>query len=1735
MVFQRAFNKFLRPKTQPVAAVRRIRSVERLEARCVMDAAAMPIHVGLVYIETDYLETSFGDNQVDEGDDSHPDQFQLSFVGGADGTSLTKLSIDLDKDGDGLSVGDAIFDTKAGGLGKAGYHDFKVVSLLSANPAASVSATVSDGGMLLELEFNNFQAGDKLIFSLDVDEILKVSDDVAIFNSRLDVIKSGQEFHDTILTASFEAPHYFDVTTSDIFVNDYGDPQAIYGIDLPPDAGNDVRSHADRTAAALVTLQQAPKPISIGGTVYLDNDLNLVQSASEKGIPGVELRLYMLDEASGQFQYTGHSTQTDANGDYHFGTDLDLMPGTYHIEETQPTGLFSVGAVPGTVDNSISGTVLNADVLTGIEIPLGDLHAVDYDFAEADPAKISGYVYRDDSDDGIKDPGEIGLGGVTVRLIPVDTIAPEEIVETTTAADGSYSFTNLAPGRYRVVETVMPHDLSDGLDTAGTVDGILVGIAVNPGDEINAIDLQGGSVGIDYNFGELPLGSLAGAVYLVAPGEDCFGPHDESGDVPLEDVRIVLEDSAGNFIAETRTNSLGEYEFDRLVKGNYRIIEYTPVGLLEGAAHVGMIGGQMVGSIDGGSRITTITLSAGGEGTHYDFCEAAPAKISGYVYHDQSNDGIRDSGEEAIPGALVELIDSTGAVVASRQTDANGFYQFDNLLPGEYTLRETTPAGYLDGLDTAGTVAGSTVGRADNPGDRILAINLRQGQVGVEYNFGELKPGTISGRIHVDTDGDCEIDPDELRLEGVVVELYDDAGNFLMQTTTNSQGEYEFINLAPGNYTVVEIQPVGYYNGDQHAGTTGGDDSVTDRISQIPLSSGQDSQFNDFCELPPGTISGYVHVDTDGDCIRDPDELRLSGVTIELYDESGTLIATTTTDTLGRYEFTDLAPGEYTVVELQPAGYFDGDQHAGTTGGDDSVVNRISRIPLAAGQDSEANDFCELPPGSISGYVHVDTDGDCVRDPDELLLSGVTIELYDNNGTLITTTTTDINGRYEFTDLAPGDYTVVELQPTGYYDGDQHAGTTGGDDSVINRISQIPLAAGQASESNDFCELPPGTISGRVHVDSDGDCVLDPEEELLANVEMQLYDADGTLIATTLTNANGFYEFTDLAPGSYSVIQVQPNGYFDGDQHAGTTDGDDSGLNSIVSIGLLANQNSLNNDFCELPPAMISGYVFQDGDVRLLSQVPEPEDLRGISDGLRTGDDTPLAGVTLELRNVLGQAFLGENALPGTYADGPIRVVTDANGFYEFTGLRSGTYHIYQIQPDGYIDGLDTAGSLGGFAVNAADVPEDSTTTFQLQTLTLDSATNPNNDGIILIDLPVGGSSVENNFSEVLIREQPPIPPVEWDPPPVEFTPPPIETFINAPLLINFADAVEISNPIWANDDPGVTWHLSVIDGGFPRGETAFESSGGKVIQNAGIVLDTAAWSTNLRDKGNWLLMDRDGNVLSESSAITLGDADAIPLAGDFNGDGRDELALFIEGNWFIDVNGNGKWDGNDLWVKLGTEMDRPVVGDWDGDGKDDIGIFGPEWDRDPEAIVRDPGLPDPDNIRRLRPKNQPPMQPEATDGIRVLQLRERGQLRSDLIDHVFRYGHNADTPLVGDWNGDGIDTIAVFRAGRWMLDSDGDGRWTTRDETVQFGEPGDLPIVGDWNGDGIDQIGVVRGDTWIIDSNSDRQLTADDKRFDQPHSPNGQPVAGDWDGDGTSEAGVYETQTDPIAEDKAA
>ena len=84
-----------------------------------------------------------------------------------------------------------------------------------------------------------------------------------------------------------------------------------------------------------------------------------------------------------------------------------------------------------------------------------------------------------------------------------------------------------------------------------------------------------------------------------------------------------------------------------------------------------------------------------------------------------------------------------------------------------------------------------------------------------------------------------------------------------------------------------------------------------------------------------------------------------------------------------------------------------------------------------------------------------------------------------------------------------------------------------------------------------------------------------------------------------------------------------------------------------------------------------------------------------------------IEGVKLELRDATGVPVAISDSLPGHYDGETVLAWTDAEGFYEFTGLRPGTYHVYQKHPEGYVDGLDTAGSTGGQPINASDSQDD--------------------------------------------------------------------------------------------------------------------------------------------------------------------------------------------------------------------------------------------------------------------------------------------------------------------------------------------------------------------------------------------------------------------------------------------
>ncbi|MGD9636072.1 MAG: SdrD B-like domain-containing protein, partial [Pirellulales bacterium] len=1050
--------------------------------------------------------------------------------------------------------------------------------------------------------------------------------------------------------------------------------------------------------------------------------------------------------------------------------------------------------------------------------------------------------------------------------------------------------------------------------------------------------------------------------------------------------------------------------------------------------------------------------------------------------------------------------------------------------PGTYTVREVQPANWLDGKDREGSKGGV----AGN--DIITQIVLDYGDDAVEYNFGELLPGSIRGRVHADDGEDCDFDHPEHMLEGVQIDLLDAAGNVLATTYTDADGAYEFTGLAPGEYQVREHQPTEYFDGGERIGTAGGTKfDIGEQFSVfagINLTSGFNAINYDFCEKPPASISGRIHADTGPECDFDNPELLLEGVRVDLLDADGNVVATTLTNADGEYSFTGLRKGIYQVREHQPEEYYDGGERVGTAGGRSFDVGEqysmFADIVLVPGMNAIQYDFCEKIGVMLSGNVYHDRSNDGVfnRDTEEGI-AGVVVKLLDANGNDTgLRATTNAQGFYKFNNLRASKYTVVEVHPSGWIDGIDTAGNLGGNAAPVpgDSISNVMIGWGEMGSEYNFGELKPGSIRGRVFLCIDPNQTNKPP---IPGVRVDLVDGDGVVIDHTFTDANGEYRFDNLPPGQYSVVEHQPTQYFDNKSYLGSGGGKLVSSNVISEIRVGSDVHLVEYNFCEIPPGQLSGYVFLDGAPIGTNDSLTPQQIYALRDGFRTPDDTPLANIVLELRNGTdGTPITGDMALPGVYGDGPIRVTTNAFGFYHFVGLRPGTYAVVEIHPSQYIDHRDMPGLSGGFAVNPEGIPATrdpgDIIADDISLILNDFRDQFGNNAIVRIPVAAGQHSQENNFAEVTTQPVRLIPPLEYAPPV-----PPIHVYgepnFPANPLLWKRPPLPTRIPDWIGGSSkalGQTWHLSVVNAGQPRSVRETMT----MYRLTAAPITAAAWNDVPMNAGHWTLGRFEGGNVSILREETFGHPDGKPITGDFNGDGLWDVGVFDDGRWYLDLNGNGTWDEGDLWAKLGNDGDLPVTGDWDDDGKTDIGIYGPAWARDPWAIYNEPGMPDADNYPTnplAKTKNVPPKFDEATSGGRLMKRTSQGKPRADLIDHVFLYGASGDVPVTGDWNGDGIRTIGVFRDGEWTVDLDGDGRLTEADGRFTYGQAGDQPVIGDFNGDGVDELGVYQNGQWIIDTNGDRQIDAHDTVFALGEAGD-TPVVGDWDGDGTDDPGTY-------------
>ncbi len=1655
------------PPTQPTAqATLRRCQFEVMEQRRVLSAD--PVVAGITYLETD------------GGQDLTPDRFEVTFQGGSSTTQLNSFTINGDQDGSGaISRGDMVFHTSPTAAGGVQSHGFQFDAANSHGILASdiESVVVSPDGLSLTVQIKNFTAGDKLVFTIDVDEREL---------NRFDPIASGVEFEGARFTANFEDAHYQfqsrEVTAIaiadglpqqqqsgvffDYYDNLFQSGANLSGTPLDLEADN-FNGHENRSAGTIDVYDLVAKPVKISGRVYHDENTNCNFDGTEQGIGGVGITLQRWNAATNQFQTVAQTT-TNANGVYEFGLDLNLQPGDYRVVESQPSGYLSVGATPGTVAGGAVGTVItdafgSPNILGNISIPLGGTHAVEYNFCEVRPASIAGKVWHDRNDNGKIDSGEEGIANVMIQVTRIgakDTSIPDPFagfnsIFVRTAADGSYQVDLLPPGLYEIIEInnypASDNPLAtfvDGKDSVGRVGTTVNGIKAN--DRFHQIELCADDAGVEYNFGELKPTSISGYVSITTPEGDCLDPNDPDHR-GIAGVTIQLFDQAGNLVRTTQTNADGFYQFTGLGVGTYSVVEVQPAGYLDAGDSLGSVNGSTVGVLTTNDKFSNISLMSGQSGTNYNFCEHEPAQICGTVWHDLNDNGIRESGEQGIGGVLIELYDVAGNKLSEVRTAADGSYCFDNLLAGNYCVKEVQPTAFTDGKESLGKVSGTAIGVASN--DKFTAIIVKGGQSGTNYDFGEIRLSSISGFVHADIDGNCVYSAaaGDRPLANVTMLLLNSQGQEIARTLTDAQGNYAFNGLRPGNYSVAQVQPQGYLNGGEMIGTINGvtvGTTQANRIAGITLTSGQNAVKYDFCEHIPSELCGYVFHDLNNDGVRDAGETGIANTQVRLFDATGKLVAETLTDSNGQYCFKELIAGEYCVKEVQPTGWTDGKDLAG----------RIDS--LRVGQTINNDEHCK-----------------------------------------------------------------------------------------------VVIKGGQKGTEYNFGEIKLASISGFVHTDLNGNCVFENAagDRPLVGVTMQLLDQNGNVMASATTDNNGAYKFDNLLPGTYSVRQVQPNDYFDVGQVVGKLSDGTAGPGSAGTQNLLSNitvnsgQVLVQYNFCEDVPAQLSGRVWEDGPVFQTSDGQVPVNYRDQRDGIyQAGVDQPLAGIRMQLYyyidptsgNIAPRPVTLADVLPGHYKhlgsdpSTPIYVTTDANGQYSFTGLRAGNYIVIQQQPTGYVDANEIAGSTTGFTYNtqisASTAPQSVLQIFSTQQVM---------DSIVNIRVNAGGVSVQNNFTEVRAQALPDDPQNPWLPPtpPQRFgnpTPPNAHLAFygglagSQPSSFNQFVGTQIGVRMQiGSSQPGYTWHLSVINAGQPRSAEEVEPEQTLWLQAS--FLNTAEWNRADMNQAAWTFatVDASGHAQVLDQHFRYGPVDGIPVTGDFTGDGKDEIAVFKNGYWMIDLNGNGRWDEQDLMCQLGDEQDRPITGDWDGDGKADIGIFGPMWQKDLEAIVSEPGLPNPDNMPFTKPKNVPPHVAESSSGARYLKLTSHGKQRADLVDHVFGVDDPELVPLAGDFNGNGIRSIASFHSGTWRLDVNGDGRFDERhDIFATFGQAGDLPVVGDFNGDGIEQIAVFRNGTWIIDSNNNYQMDDADQRVILGRAGD-VPVVGDWNGDGQTDVGLYQNR----------
>ncbi len=318
-------------------------------------------------------------------------------------------------------------------------------------------------------------------------------------------------------------------------------------------------------------------------------------------------------------------------------------------------------------------------------------------------------------------------------------------------------------------------------------------------------------------------------------------------------------------------------------------------------------------------------------------------------------------------------------------------------------------------------------------------------------------------------------------------------------------------------------------------------------------------------------LGDKVWNDVNKNGIQDQGETGIADVKVTLKDLDGNILDTTYTNTNGKYIFDNLKNGNYQVDFETPEGYAASPSNQGNDALDSDGPTNAQAVISDGNNLTVDQGFyqTETPTHNVGDKVWEDLNKDGIQDQNEPGIANVKVTLKDADGNVVDTRTTDDKGNYLFEKVKEGEYTIEFETPEGYTPTVTGQGTSDNDSNgtstkvTVKDGDDLTIDSGFTQVTP---EPPTHNVGDKVWDDLNKDGIQDDNEPGISNVKVTLKDADGNVVDTRTTDANGNYLFENVKEGDYTIEFETPEGYTPTVTGQGTSDNDSNGTSTKVTV-----------------------------------------------------------------------------------------------------------------------------------------------------------------------------------------------------------------------------------------------------------------------------------------------------------------------------------------------------------------------------------------------------------------------------------------------------------------------------------------------------------------------------------------------------------------------------------------